>query len=204
VKEGAFKIGWTKVKVEVLPNRALRCFKCWGKGHIRAACTSEEDRTDCCYRCGSRGHPARECTAPAKYVICAEAGRPAIHRAGDPACRAPMPEKKRLKGESQTPATTTTAAAPPGSGMPMEVVEEASEQPPKDPPGGLKEGGMLAITDGRTKGEAIALPPPSPTPSHEEMEVETESQVRRDPPRQRLPTIKGGRQKERNLRERRG
>jgi len=45
VRGGSITIGWTRVKVEMLPERPLRCYKCWGKGHVWAACTSTEDRS---------------------------------------------------------------------------------------------------------------------------------------------------------------
>jgi len=69
VRGGPLTIGWTRVKVEMLPERPLRCYKCWGKEHVRATCTSTEDRTGACYRCGENGHAARDCRAPVRCAI---------------------------------------------------------------------------------------------------------------------------------------
>jgi len=143
VKEGTFRLGWTRAKTEVLPERTLRCYRCWDRGHVQAVCTSKKDRSRNCYRCGQEGHPARGCTAPAKCAICAESKRPVNHRAGGPACRAPIPRKKKakIKGRNETPTPTPTAAASPGGGTPMEGVEEESKQSlPERPAKGVKGG----------------------------------------------------------------
>jgi len=189
-REGAVRIGWTRSRVEVLPERALRCFKCWDMGHVRATCPSEADRTASCYRCGMRGHQARGCDAPVNCALCAESNRPANHRAGGPACRAPKPRRGRNKGATSAPGSASTAPAPPeGGGTPMEVDQEepagslprrASKRPHKEEEGPTV---ISGINGGRTN--VIALPPPTPIPPLEEQrqqrkktEAETEAPSR--------------------------
>lgn len=87
------KIGWTMVRVEALETRPLQCFKCLGKGHVRAQCPGTEDRSTACYRCGCPGHLARDCARPVTCPVCLDLGRPAAHRAGSRACNAPKQKK---------------------------------------------------------------------------------------------------------------
>lgn len=94
---GKLKIGWTKVRIEALEKRPLQCFKCMGKGYVRAQCGSSTDRSMCCYQCAQQGHIARDCTQPVKCPVCADLGRPANHRAGSKMCSAP---KKKGKGRN--------------------------------------------------------------------------------------------------------
>lgn len=79
---GKVKLGWTVAKVEMLNARPLQCFKCWGRGHIRAHCTSAVDRSNTCYRCGEEGHPVRSCGNPISCAICRQQGRVHNHRVG--------------------------------------------------------------------------------------------------------------------------
>lgn len=95
---GKLKIGWTRVRIEALEKRPLQCFRCMGKGHVRAQCGGSTDRASCCYQCGQEGHIGRDCTRPAKCPVCTDLGRSADHRAGSKACSAP---KKKGKGGTQ-------------------------------------------------------------------------------------------------------
>ncbi|EFN76993.1 hypothetical protein EAI_13365, partial [Harpegnathos saltator] len=65
----------------------LQYYRCLERGHVQQNCSSEIDRRNNCYRCGEMDHLARNCTKAAKCVVCAEAGKPAGHRMGGPACR---------------------------------------------------------------------------------------------------------------------
>lgn len=65
-----------------MEERPLQCYKCLHRGHVRAQCKSEIDRTGNCYRCGARGHRARDCEAPEYCALCAEKGRPTARRIG--------------------------------------------------------------------------------------------------------------------------
>jgi len=104
---GRFKIGWTNARVEALEARPLQCFRCLGKGHVRAQCPSDVDRSAQCYRCGRPGHVARNCARPQQCPVCLDLGRPAGHRAGSRACNAPKGNKGG-GGKTQTskPATS--------------------------------------------------------------------------------------------------
>lgn len=97
---GKIMLGWTKVSVEALEKRPLQCFKCLGKGHVWAQYGSITDRFGCCYKCGQEGHLARDCDRGVKCPVCVDLGRPAGHRAGSKACKAP---RKKGKGGAQIP-----------------------------------------------------------------------------------------------------
>lgn len=87
------RIGWVNARVEALEKRPLQCFRCMEKGHVKAQCCGEVDRSKRCYRCGNPGHAARDCTAPEHCPVCADLGRPAGHRAGSRICKAPKKKK---------------------------------------------------------------------------------------------------------------
>lgn len=44
---------------------ALRCFNCFGLGHIAARCPKPRRMHGTCFRCGSAQHTIRDCTKPA-------------------------------------------------------------------------------------------------------------------------------------------
>jgi len=159
-REGAVRVGWTRARVEVLPERALRCFKCWGMGHVRAACSSEVDRTASCYRCGTRGHQARGCDAPVNCALCADSNRPSNHRAGGPACRAPKPRRGTTRRTATALAPAPRAPAPPeGGGTPMEIEEGLQKGREAAPPGGAPGGnGGNRPGDGHPAATAPASP----------------------------------------------
>jgi len=98
---------WCVATVALLEQRPLQCFKCLEMGHVRACCPNNNiDRSGACYRCGKEGHPARACTAPAHCVVCANAGKPASHRLGGPACK---PPKRGAKGRKEGGAKSAPA-----------------------------------------------------------------------------------------------
>ncbi|KYN13626.1 hypothetical protein ALC57_14188, partial [Trachymyrmex cornetzi] len=86
--EGRLIIGWTRCWVEILPQRPLQCFRCLGMGHVRAACPSMVDRSNCCYRYGTPGHTVRNCASlEACCPLYRDAGEKALdHRAGSGVC----------------------------------------------------------------------------------------------------------------------
>ncbi|KYQ58856.1 hypothetical protein ALC60_02142 [Trachymyrmex zeteki] len=85
-KSTRIRIGWTSVRVDLLPERPPQCFKCLEVGHVRAQCRSEVDRGSLCYRCEGMGHAAKGCINPVNCVVCLSKGRKADHRMGGPAC----------------------------------------------------------------------------------------------------------------------
>lgn len=72
--------------MELLKARPTLCFRCWGKGHIKAQCKSVVDRNRTCYRCGVVGHTAVGCLAPVSCALCREGGRDHGHRVGSSMC----------------------------------------------------------------------------------------------------------------------
>jgi len=85
---GKIKIGWTVARIELLRQRPVQCYRCWGRGHLRAQCRSEVDRTKACYRCGREDHQVAGCTNPVHCALCVSKGRNADHRVGSTACKA--------------------------------------------------------------------------------------------------------------------
>lgn len=95
VAAGKLRIGWMNTRVEALEKRPLQCFGCMEKGHVKAQCCGEVDRSKQCYRCGNPGNIARDCALPEHCPVCVDLGRPANHRVGSRAYNAP---KRRRKG----------------------------------------------------------------------------------------------------------
>ncbi|KAL0892602.1 hypothetical protein ABMA27_014331 [Loxostege sticticalis] len=89
VVEGRLLVGWVAARVKLLPSREMRCFKCLEAGHVQAVCPVEVDRSRQCYRCGQLGHIAAGCTNEPHCTLCAAADKPAGHRVGSKACKAP-------------------------------------------------------------------------------------------------------------------
>jgi len=82
------KIGWTVAKIELLKSRPIQCYRCWGKGHLRAQCRADIDLSKTCYRCGTEGHPAAECKNEVACALCKLQGRSSEHRVGSTLCGA--------------------------------------------------------------------------------------------------------------------
>lgn len=83
------KIGWTSVKVSMLPARKMQCFRCLRPGHTKARCDAEVDRSDLCYNCGQKGHKSNICNGKTNCILCEEDGKAHNHRLGRPRCTAP-------------------------------------------------------------------------------------------------------------------
>ncbi|XP_075972458.1 uncharacterized protein LOC142974180 [Anticarsia gemmatalis] len=89
-ESGKLLVGWVSARVTIAEPRPLRCFRCFSTGHAQAMCQADKDRSNSCYRCGLTGHKIAECTADRpRCLLCAEAKKPADHRLGGPACKAP-------------------------------------------------------------------------------------------------------------------
>ncbi|XP_063821987.1 uncharacterized protein LOC135071971 [Ostrinia nubilalis] len=89
VNEGRLLVGWVAARVRLLPNRELRCFRCLEAGHVQAVCPADVDRSRQCFRCGQLGHVAAKCENEPHCTLCALADKPAGHRVGSKACKAP-------------------------------------------------------------------------------------------------------------------
>ncbi|KYN27493.1 PREDICTED: uncharacterized protein LOC108757453 [Trachymyrmex cornetzi] len=100
------RVGWTMVRTELMLARALQCFRCLERDHVKAECRATVDRSSGCYRCGKEGHMARLCAAPAFYVICADRGVRSNHRMGGRACN-PLPARKR-RARAEDPTNRNT------------------------------------------------------------------------------------------------
>lgn len=126
---GRIRIGWIYAKVELLNVRPLQCYKCLQPSHVKQTCPNGWDNSDRSYRCGGPGHKARTCVAPPRCMVCEEAGKPADHRIGGPAC--PLPRARRRQrgeqrrgGENPTQREEDRALAE----TPMEIEEAPKEQ----------------------------------------------------------------------------
>ncbi|XP_026332424.1 uncharacterized protein LOC113239586 [Hyposmocoma kahamanoa] len=89
------KVGWAMVRVKLLPQREMRCYRCLELGHVRERCTAINDRSTLCYRCGQSGHKAAACSAEPHCALCADAGRQAKHRLGSRQCNPPVSKRDR-------------------------------------------------------------------------------------------------------------
>jgi len=84
---GKIRIGWTIAKIELLKARTVQCYRCWGRGHLRAH-SADTDRSNACYRCGEEGHPAITCRNPICCALCKGEGKDPHHRVGSATCHA--------------------------------------------------------------------------------------------------------------------
>ncbi|XP_053989399.1 protein lin-28 homolog B-like [Hylaeus volcanicus] len=143
---GRLLVGWSSARVEALPARALRYFRCLELGHVRQKCPLEADRGDRCYRCAGAGHWARECTAPLRCPVCADLGRPADHRLGAKKCAPPLPKQGRK-------VRVTT----PSSGESTPVNRPAADVPALAPAEALRARSPAAMEGGSGPGEAMDM-----------------------------------------------
>ncbi|XP_053989810.1 translation initiation factor IF-2-like [Hylaeus volcanicus] len=143
---GRLLVDWSSARVEALPARALRCFRCLELGHVRQKCPLEADRGDRYYRCAGAGHRARECTAPMRCPVCADLGRPADHRLGAKKC-APPPPKQGRKARVTTPS----------SGESMPVNRPAADAPALAPAEALRARSPAAMEGGSGMEEAMDM-----------------------------------------------
>lgn len=106
---GRLLVGWVSARVKLLAPRPMQCYRCLEKGHVRARCTGDTDRSDLCYRCGQPGHKASQCSAEPNCSLCTAAGKSAGHSIGGNACGAPRKRSKRW--------TRPAGAAPPSTSL---------------------------------------------------------------------------------------
>ncbi|XP_013139954.1 PREDICTED: uncharacterized protein LOC106104441, partial [Papilio polytes] len=92
---GRLTMSWVSANIKLLAPRPLRCYRCLQKGHVRAQCNSEVDRSMLCFRCGLEGHKFKECSAKPHCAICAAAKKPTNHQLGGKGCSAPAPKITR-------------------------------------------------------------------------------------------------------------
>ncbi|XP_045535743.1 uncharacterized protein LOC106719018 [Papilio machaon] len=95
VAAGRLTMSWVTANVRLLEPKPLRCYRCLQKGHVRAQCNSDVDRSNQCFRCGAEGHKFKECTSNPHCTVCAAAKKPADHRVGGKGCSTPAPKITR-------------------------------------------------------------------------------------------------------------
>lgn len=131
LESGRIRMGWTNARIEILPARTLRCYRCLEAGHVQSNCKATTDRSNNCYRCGQDGHKAAECENEPHCIVCAEAGKPAKHRLGGTACSAngPTSKKERTKAGKKTETSTSAQkrkALPSGKAKKTQTTGETS------------------------------------------------------------------------------
>lgn len=97
---GRLMVGWARVRVDVLENRPLQCFKCLEGGHVRERCPNNIDRSSRCYRCGGEGHTSKNCEEEVNCPVCKDKGLPSKHKSGSKACG---PAQKGRRGAGFVP-----------------------------------------------------------------------------------------------------
>lgn len=131
------RIGWTNVRVELLTDRPLQCFKCLELGHVQIKCPNTADRRGGCYRCGQANHKIRDCTAPPKCLTCLGKGLKSDHKTGGVACRSNkgggVTPAKRREGIMGTPGSRK------GYTLVKGKVEDAERTPKEDKRGYVEE-----------------------------------------------------------------
>ncbi|KAK9737091.1 hypothetical protein QE152_g11041 [Popillia japonica] len=91
LQQKQIKIGWTQCRIVGRP-RDTRCYRCWGSGETRAACTGP-DRGNLYLKCGKGGHKAIECPNRPYCINCQQEG----HQTGTQKCE---PNKAVRKAEA--------------------------------------------------------------------------------------------------------
>lgn len=74
------QIGWSSVKINLLPPRKLQCFRYLRTGHTKARCDGPIDRSKLCYKWGQEEHKASICMNKSKCVLCIESEKSSGHR----------------------------------------------------------------------------------------------------------------------------
>jgi len=80
------QLGWSVVKLEVVDDKPIQCFKCLAPGHVFYNCPSNVERRNVCFNCGKTDHFVRECRNMACCPVCRDNGRPANHIVGSVNC----------------------------------------------------------------------------------------------------------------------
>lgn len=86
VELGRIKLGWSVARVELMPQKINRCFKCWETGHFINNCKSTVDRSFDCFNCGEMGHKTKDCTERSSCPICKSRNKPYLHQCGRTGC----------------------------------------------------------------------------------------------------------------------
>ncbi|XP_011865195.1 PREDICTED: serine/arginine-rich splicing factor RS2Z32-like [Vollenhovia emeryi] len=107
----------------------MRCHKCLERGHTRALCPGEADRSGRCYRCGEAGHTSRGCRSAPKCPLCTDRGRPAAHVLGANTCIQRNVRGRPPGAQGKAPVTATS---------PLAEAQPAKEEK-GEPNGGLDE-----------------------------------------------------------------
>lgn len=89
---------WVTARVKLLQSRPMQCYRCLQKGHVRAQCTSDVDRSEQCYRYGQPGHRAVKCTSEPKCSLWRQTDQRGI---GWGVSRAPLQSLKNSPGSQQ-------------------------------------------------------------------------------------------------------
>lgn len=92
-KTNKLTIGWCAVKIELLKNKPMQCFKCSALGHPIQRCPSKTDRFNKCMNCGDPNHMINQCRNKSKCQVCEERGLRSDHRVGSMRC-VPYPPGK--------------------------------------------------------------------------------------------------------------
>ncbi|KAJ8914477.1 hypothetical protein NQ315_002749 [Exocentrus adspersus] len=96
IRKGKIRIGLNRCSV-LEKVAVLRCFKCWGYGHMAKECREQTDLSKACRKCGSLEHIANDCRNVTFCINCRKVG----HLAGGRNCPEFRKALKKVKMKSK-------------------------------------------------------------------------------------------------------
>lgn len=106
LNRGFLKIGWSRVRIRLMPRARIRCYKCHKTGHAINNCQEETDRGRRCFNCGNAGHNADQCgpmcARETRCSFCLDLGRASTHRLGNYNCTYPsFPTRREIFNDNR-------------------------------------------------------------------------------------------------------
>ncbi|XP_011858270.1 PREDICTED: DNA-binding protein HEXBP-like [Vollenhovia emeryi] len=136
----------------------MRCHRCLERGHTRATCPGEVDRSGGCYRCGETGHTSRGCRSAPKCPLCTDKGRPAAHVLGANICTQRNVRGRPPGAQGKAP---VTGAPPPAEAQPVAGDKGESSGGAGETPKPQRQPRQVAREGGASVEEAMDVEAPS-------------------------------------------
>lgn len=101
LSRGFLKVGWSRVRVRLMPRARLRCYKCLKTGHVISSCQEETDRGRRCFNCGNAGHGDR-CANETRCPLCLDLRQESMHKLGSFNCTYPtFPTRREVSNNNR-------------------------------------------------------------------------------------------------------